>query len=287
MTAPLHNEPDTGVDVVQALLRAEAAELAALPLTRLSNTGSDNALYRLGAEFVVRLPRFADAARRLGIELDWLPRLADLPIAVPTVVVAGSPNDVYPFRWAVLRWLDGIDAWEARQHDGWFGPVLGVDLAAVVQQLRGMSVKDAPAREPGERGGPLRPLDGRVRWWLDQADGLVDTKAVCRVWQQCLEGADDKIAPVLLHGDLIPGNLLVAGGRLTTVLDWGGAAWEPETPHRTSTLHGRCSTKPEQPPSAKPSTSTKRAGCEPAASPSSRPSAASSTTPRADILSVP
>ncbi len=222
MTAPLHNEPDTGVDVVQALLRAEAAELAALPLTRLSNTGSDNALYRLGAEFVVRLPRFADAARRLGVELDWLPRLADLPIAVPTVVVAGSPNDVYPFRWAVLRWLDGIDAWEARQHDGWFGPVLGVDLAAVVQQLRGMSVEDAPAREPGERGGPLRPLDGRVRWWLDQADGLVDTKAVCRVWEQCLEGADDKIAPVLLHGDLIPGNLLVAGGRLTTVLDWGG-----------------------------------------------------------------
>jgi len=27
---------------------------------------------------------------------------------------------------------------------------------------------------------------------------------------------------VLLHGDLIPGNLLVAAGRLTSVLDWGG-----------------------------------------------------------------
>ena len=223
MTTPLHDdEPDTGAEVVQTLLREEATELAGLPLTPMSNTGSDNALYRLGTEFVVRLPRFADAARRLGIELDWLPRLVDLPAAVPTVAFAGSPSDVYPFRWAVLRWLDGIDAWEARHQDGWFGPELGADLSAVIQQLRGLSVGDAPARKPGERGGPLHPLDDRIHWWLDQADGLIDARAVLRVWEQCLEGADDKVAPVLLHGDLIPGNLLVAGGRLTSVLDWGG-----------------------------------------------------------------
>lgn len=223
MTAPLHSdEPDTSAEVVKSLLRAEAPGLARLPLAPLYNTGSDNTLYRLGAEFVVRLPRFADAAGRLGVELDWLPSLTDLPTVVPTVVFAGSPGPVYPFRWAVMRWLDGIDAWEARRHDGWFGPQLGEDLAAVVQQLRGMPVGDAPAREPGERGGPLRPLDDRVHWWLDQADGLIDARTVLRLWHQCLEGADDNVAPVLLHGDLIPGNLLVANGRLTSVLDWGG-----------------------------------------------------------------
>lgn len=37
-----------------------------------------------------------------------------------------------------------------------------------------------------------------------------------------MEGADDDVQPVLLHGDLIPGNLLVADGRLTSILDWGG-----------------------------------------------------------------
>lgn len=41
-------------------------------------------------------------------------------------------------------------------------------------------------------------------------------------WEHCLEGADDSADPVLLHGDLIPGNLLVADGRLTSVLEWGG-----------------------------------------------------------------
>jgi|SRR4051812_48851508 aminoglycoside phosphotransferase (APT) family kinase protein len=103
MTTPVHDdEPDTGAEVVQILLGEEATELAALPHTSLTNTGSDNALYRLGTEFVVRLPRFADAAARLGVELDCLPRLVHLPAAVPRVAFAGSPTDVYPFRWAVL-----------------------------------------------------------------------------------------------------------------------------------------------------------------------------------------
>lgn len=222
MTTRLHDEePDTGPEVVRTLLR-QVPEMAALPLDALSNTGSDNALYRLGTEFVLRLPRFPDAARRLAVELDWLPRLGELPAAVPEVVHAGTANALYPFGWAVLRWLDGIDAWEARGRGGWFGSELGHDLAAVVRQLRCTAVADAPVREPGERGGPLRPLDDRLRWWLDQSDGLVDVRAVRRLWEQCSEAAEDGADPVLVHGDLIPGNLLMAGGRLTSVLDWGG-----------------------------------------------------------------
>jgi aminoglycoside phosphotransferase (APT) family kinase protein len=51
---------------------------------------------------------------------------------------------------------------------------------------------------------------------------LVDEQAVLRLWEQSIEAADGTADPVLLHGDLIPGNLLVADGRLTAVLDWGG-----------------------------------------------------------------
>ncbi len=219
----LHDdEPDISPKIVRTLLRQQVPELAGLPLNPLSNTGSDNAMYRLGTGLVIRLPRFPDAASRLGIELKWLPRLSGLPVAIPEVAHAGASHELYPFEWAVLRWLDGTDAWDARHHDGWFGSALGRDLAAVVRQLRRTAIADAPVREPGERGGPLRALDDRVRWWLDRSSGLVDERAVLRLWEKCLEGADDGIEPVLVHGDLIPGNLLVAGGQLTAVLDWGG-----------------------------------------------------------------
>ena len=217
-----HEEPDVSPVVVRALLHQEVPELARLPLHRLTNTGSDNVSYRLGTQLVVRLPRSSDATVRLGDELSWLPRLAGLPVAVPEVVHLGTPQEVFPHPWAVLRWLDGVDAWAARHHEHWFGPELGRDLADVVRHLRRMGVDGAPPREPGQRGGPLRALDARVRWWLDGADGLVDVRAVLRTWQECLEGAADDVQPALVHGDLIPGNLLVAEARLTAVIDWGG-----------------------------------------------------------------
>jgi aminoglycoside phosphotransferase (APT) family kinase protein len=223
MTTRLHDdEPDTGPEVVRRLLRRQVPTTAGRALAPVTSTGSDNALYRLGTGLVVRLPRLPGAARGLAVELDWLPRLTDLPAAVPVVVHAGRPQEAYPFRWAVLRWIEGVDAWAARQHSDWFGAPLGHDLAAVVQHLRRTAVADAPLRGPGERGGPLEELDARVRRWLAEADGLVDVRAVRRAWDQCREGARDAVPPVLVHGDLIPGNLLVRDGRLTAVLDWGG-----------------------------------------------------------------
>lgn len=223
MTTPLHeDEPDTSPEVVRDLLNEQAPELCGLALEPLSNTGSDNALYRLGTDLVVRLPRRPGAARGLEVELAWLPHLRRLPVAVPRVRHAGEANRQYPYRWAVLRWLGGTDAWEARRSQGWFGPALGHDLAAFVRDLRSMPILDAPPRQPGQRGGPLAALDDQLWWWLDHADGLVDTRAVGRLWEQCLEGAEDGVQPSLVHGDLIPGNLLVADGRLAAVLDWGG-----------------------------------------------------------------
>ncbi len=189
MVTPRHDGgPDTGPQVVAALLRMQAPELTGLPLQLLTNTGSDNTLYRLGSGFVVRLPRFADAAVRLDVELDWLARLTELPVAVPEVLQAGEPAGSYPYRWAILRWLVGVDAWHARHHEDWFGPDLGHDLAAVVGHLRAMPVADAPRREPGQRGGPLDALDARLRSWLKRADGLVDVRAYCccgtSAWRQ-------------------------------------------------------------------------------------------------------
>jgi aminoglycoside phosphotransferase (APT) family kinase protein len=216
------DEPDTTPRVVRRLLHRQVPEFAGLPLERLSNTGSDNALYRLGSRYIVRLPRRSDVARRLSVELSWLPRLAGLPVAIPEVVHVDEPTEAYLYRWAIVRWLDGVDGWDARHHEHWFGPDLGRDLAAVIRHLRRINVAHAPSREPGERGGTLRALDDRVRWWLERADSLIDVRAVTRLWEECLDGAADAVEPALVHGDLIPGNLLLANGRLTAVIDWGG-----------------------------------------------------------------
>ena len=60
MTGALHDDElpvDTGL--VRALVDDQLPAYAPLPLHRLAATGSDNALFRLGDELLVRVPRRA------------------------------------------------------------------------------------------------------------------------------------------------------------------------------------------------------------------------------------
>lgn len=81
---------------------------AHLPLTRIESAGTDNALYRLGPELAVRLPRRPSAAGQVAKEARWLPALAPhLPIAIPVPLAMGQPGEGYPHPWGVYRWLEG------------------------------------------------------------------------------------------------------------------------------------------------------------------------------------
>jgi len=51
------NEFKINEDLVQKLLKSQCPEWAHLPLKRIHSSGTDNALFRLGKEYVVRLPR--------------------------------------------------------------------------------------------------------------------------------------------------------------------------------------------------------------------------------------
>jgi aminoglycoside phosphotransferase (APT) family kinase protein len=43
------------------------------------------------------------------------------------------------------------------------------------------------------------------------------------VWQSALEAGDWTGDPVWVHGDLLPGNILIDNGRLSGIIDWGCA----------------------------------------------------------------
>ena len=66
--------------------------------------GADHALYRLGEDLVVRLPRVAGVTGPAAKEAEWLPRLAPHPpLAVPVPVGRGRPAQGYPCTWSVYR----------------------------------------------------------------------------------------------------------------------------------------------------------------------------------------
>ena len=98
MTVRLHNdEVRIDEDLVQQLLRTQLPELAHQDLHLVPAQGTDNVMFRLGAELSVRLPRKPSAARSLLIEREWLPRVAPrLPLAVPLPVASGEPSRAPP-----------------------------------------------------------------------------------------------------------------------------------------------------------------------------------------------
>lgn len=235
MSERIHDdEADTSMAVVRALLEEHCPSWSGVEPTQLLTSGTDNAMWRIspprGPSLVVRLPRTQGAAESLGKELIVLPALADrLPVQVPTIAYAGAPSPLFPHPWAVVEWLDGADAWSARASlTGAGGHALAEDLARTTCAIGSVCDVDVPNRVPGTRGGPLLPLLDRLEEWLSDekwhADSLMDVSAVRRSAAESAETAADEVVPDrFVHGDLIPGNILVDHGRLSAVIDWGGA----------------------------------------------------------------
>jgi aminoglycoside phosphotransferase (APT) family kinase protein len=92
------DEVDIDVARVRRSLMAQFPQWAALPLEPVHSTGTDNALYRLGSDLVVRLPRIEAATGQVDKEHQWLPRLAPLlPLAIPVPLAKGAPGEGYPW----------------------------------------------------------------------------------------------------------------------------------------------------------------------------------------------
>jgi aminoglycoside phosphotransferase (APT) family kinase protein len=202
--------------LVRRLLAEQFPQWADLAVEAVRFFGTDNAIYRLGDELSVRLPRREKNVQQLHKELRWLPKLAPrLPLAIPEPVATGQPGQGYPLDWAIYRWLPGEAAFEAPPSHA------NQELAAFLAALRRIDPAGGPP--PGEhnffRGEPLAPRDKATRESIAQL-GLDDE--ALPIWDAALDATVWTRPPVWIHGDLDARNLLVTGERISGVVDFGG-----------------------------------------------------------------
>jgi aminoglycoside phosphotransferase (APT) family kinase protein len=211
------DEVPTDVPLVRRLLAAQFPEWAALPIARVPSSGTDNALYRLGDDMVVRLPRIHWAVEDVDKDFRWLPLLAPLlPLAIPVPLAKGTAAEGYPWEWGVYRWLEGEHPTVDRIADP---DSLARDLAQFVEALHRIDLTGGP---PATRGVPLAMRDDPTRTAIAALQGTIDTHATTAAWEAALQTPAWSGPSVSVHGDLSPGNLLLQGGRLTAVIDFGG-----------------------------------------------------------------
>jgi aminoglycoside phosphotransferase (APT) family kinase protein len=211
-------EVEINAQLVHRLLLAQFPHLCDQPLVEVRSTGTVNAIYRLGDDLCVRLPRVKNWAADLEKELEWLPKLARrLPLAVPEPVAKGDAGSGYPLPWAIYRWIEG----ETFATDG-VGDErqAAADLAAFVRELQRID----PSGAPRSGRSPLGQLDEVTRAAIESLGGVIDTDAATAAWESSLRApAWNGSNPVWRHCDLLPPNLLVQDGRLKAVIDFGVA----------------------------------------------------------------
>lgn len=231
---------DDEIDVDEALVRRllgtlpSARAYADLPVRRFEDTGSTNALFRLGDDLLVRVPRQPGGTETIEKEQRWLPYVAPcLPVGVPEIVEVGEPAFGYPEKWSVVRFLPGSrpdvpEPGEAPRHR------LAGQLAEVVAALGSLPVPHDATTDPAlawYRGRPLAEMDEDMRAFLCGGRSLLgdpdldlDLDAVEAAWDDVLRipEAHRGVAQRWYHGDLNAENLLVRDGELVAVLDFGG-----------------------------------------------------------------
>ena len=171
MTMGAKPPSDVSIDrsLVIALLQEQHTDLAHLPLTELGG-GWDNKLFRLGDDFVVRVPRRAASAALVEQEQRWLPRLSPmLPLPVPVPIRVGRPGCGFQWSWSVVPWFPGQSALLTPPGD------LATAAASLGRFFRALHQR-APCDAPTNpwRGVPLAVRAGTVQKHLQQLDGLVD-----------------------------------------------------------------------------------------------------------------
>jgi aminoglycoside phosphotransferase (APT) family kinase protein len=211
---PAEVEIDAGL--VRRLLAAQFPHWADLPVRAVPSAGWDNVIYRLGADLAVRLPRRLIGARQVSKQHRWLPILAGrLPLAISVVAGQGVPGEGYPWGWSIMSWLPGEIATGCRDLDL---AAAGVSLAGFIAALRAVEPAGGPASEF------RRDLTSRDRMVTDAIDALGDVpyrEAAIRAWDRARVAPAWDGQPVWMHGDLHPANLLVTGGQLSGVVDFG------------------------------------------------------------------
>jgi aminoglycoside phosphotransferase (APT) family kinase protein len=216
------DEVETNSRLVRRLLEAQFPRWADLRVEAVRSAGTDNALFRLGDDMVVRLPRIARAAGQVAKEQDWLPRLAPLlPLAIPVPLARGSSSDFYPWQWSVYRWLEGT---AVASSDSLSEPVVAAaELGRFVAALHGIDSTGVPHPGPHNafRGVPLSRRDRATRTATHALRDTIDTVVATAALNAALGSPPWSGKPMVIHGDLQPANLLMRNGRLSAVIDFG------------------------------------------------------------------
>lgn len=197
------DEVETDESLVRRLVGAQFPEWAGLVIRPVQSAGTDHALYRLGNEMVVRLPRILSASAQVNKEQQWLPRFAPLlPLAIPYPLAMGKPAEGYPWHWSVCRWIGGKDASVTTVTDEHQAAIALAEFLLALQKIDPTG-GPLPGKHNFFRGVPLAMRDSETQTAIDSLRDRFDADLMLEVWKGSLGAPRWNKPPCWIHGDLM------------------------------------------------------------------------------------
>lgn len=216
------NELMVTAAMAEELIKRQFPQWAALPVVPVGAEGTVNAIFRLGEDLGARFPLLpGDAAltrQRLESEAAAARELhGRTRFPTPEPVAIGEPGAGYPLPWSVQSWVAGTTATPDGVADS---DDFVFDLACFIDEVRAIPADGRVFRGEG-RGGDLESHHEWMEVCFRRSGHLVDVERLRSIWER-LRVLPRNAPDSMTHGDLVPGNVLVARGRLVGVLDVGG-----------------------------------------------------------------
>src|SRR5215469_14117844 len=206
---------------VRQLVDEQFPQWRELPIRCLASQGTVNALFRIGDTLLARFPlepgdalatrRWLESEAQAAREL-----LGRTRFPTPEPVALGEPGAGYPLPWSVQTWLPGT---VATDQDPGESIAFAHDLAEFIHGVRAIDTRGRTFCGRG-RGGELPSHDAWMETCFERSEHLLDVPQLRRTWA-AMRVLPRTAPDVMTHGDLIPGNVLVRGGRLAGVIDVG------------------------------------------------------------------
>ena len=217
-------EIEINIKLIKQLIKAQFPGFLKYKLEFLDE-GWDNAMYRLGDKYMVRVPRRKVGNQLMKNEQKWLPVFSKkLPIPIPAPVCIGHPNDSYPWHWSIIPWFGGHSADRAKPNS--FQAELLTDF---FKKLHVPAPFDAPTNNVRDVPLKIKSPDILSRFKRLKNETNLITEKIENIWQAGIN-AELNTNKTWIHGDMHPRNIIVKNGKIKAVIDWGDlTAGDPAT----------------------------------------------------------